>query len=104
VQGSLAALDLSEGSPLLPCLVPVELEPLRTTYEGDFGRPIGDVYYFPRDLLAPDATAFIATSGTEFESRACFKHERVDWKGTRDGVVEDLPGIVLFFPRAQPAE
>lgn len=30
---SLAALDLSEGSHLLQCLVPEYLEPLRTTYE-----------------------------------------------------------------------
>jgi hypothetical protein len=70
LQGSIAILDLSEGSWLLNCLVPQELHPLRTTYEGDFGTPLGDVYYFPKDLpgsyAAPEAS---------------------------------LSGIVLFFPR-----
>lgn len=46
-QGTLAALDLSQGSPLLPALVPEGLRPLRTTFEGDFGQPLGDVYFCP---------------------------------------------------------
>ena len=51
LQGALAALDLSEESELLGCLVPDWLRPLRTTYEGDFGTPLGDFYFFPSKLL-----------------------------------------------------
>lgn len=113
---SLAALDLSEDSRLLQCLVPEYLEPLRTTYEvncslleglkclfivdfvenvalsdlysrstatafksvvmqGDFGTPLGDVYYFPKNLPG----SFPAPSSS-------------------------LPGVVLFFPRTSPPE
>jgi hypothetical protein len=39
------ALDLGDESPLLPGLVHPGLRPLRTTYEGDFGEPLGDIYY-----------------------------------------------------------
>lgn len=59
LQGALAALDLSEQSELLDCLVPEWLRPLRTTYEGDFGTPLGDFYFFPNELLVrtPPCTA-----------------------------------------------
>lgn len=46
------ALDLRDGSPLLSGLVHPDLRPLRTTYEGDFGEPLGDVYYFPSPSVA----------------------------------------------------
>jgi hypothetical protein len=49
VQGHLVALNLTESSPLLPALVHPGLRPLRTTYEGDFGVPLGDVYYLQAD-------------------------------------------------------
>ena len=45
MQGQLVALDLRDGSPLLPQLVHPGLRPLRTTFEGDFGVPLGDLYY-----------------------------------------------------------
>jgi hypothetical protein len=46
------ALDLMDGSPLLSSLVHPDLRPLRTTYEGDFGEPLGDIYYFPQAAAA----------------------------------------------------
>ena len=49
MQGVLVALDLRADSPLLRALVHPGLLPLRTTYEGDFGEPLGDVYYFPHN-------------------------------------------------------
>lgn len=47
VQGQLSVLDLSESSPLLTALCHPDLRPLRTTFEGDFGLPLGDLYCLP---------------------------------------------------------
>eukprot|EP00892_Ulva_mutabilis_P001956 jgi/Ulvmu1/11761/UM008_0175.1 len=72
-QGGLAGLDLSEDSELLDCLVPDWLRPIRTTYEGDFGTPLGDFYFFPEHLV-----------------------------GAQNASDPALPGLVLFFPRSAP--
>lgn len=57
VQNTLWALDLSEMSPLLPALVHPALLPLRTTYEGNFGTPVLDVYFFPAGVSDPGISA-----------------------------------------------
>lgn len=56
VQGQLAALDLRDDSPLLDSLVHPGLRPLRTTYEGDFGLPLGDIYFLPAGTFDTEAT------------------------------------------------
>lgn len=67
VQGGLAALDLSEKSELLDCLVPIWLRPVRTTYEGDFGTPLGDFYFFPSDLVVWPPCACLLLSAFPYD-------------------------------------
>ena len=55
MQGKLAALDLRDGSPLLPVLCRPDLLPLRTTYDCEFGKPLGDLYFFPPHTFDPMA-------------------------------------------------
>ena len=43
-EDALFAIHLPEGSALLHALVHRDLRPFRTTYEGDFGQPLFDVY------------------------------------------------------------
>lgn len=89
LQGSLVALDLGEKSPLLPALVHPGLWPLRTTYEGDFGEPLGDVYFFPPGA-APTAHT-LSGQGTAATSSAA----------RADGLV-DRPHVQRLPGRAQP--
>jgi len=72
------ALDLREESPLLPALVHPGLRPLRTTYEGDFGQPLGDIYFFP-DTVADGGIK--ALHGAELAARP----DRRSWSGVQHG-------------------
>lgn len=96
MQGQLVALDLQEGSPLLP-LVHTDLLPLRTTFEGDFGTPLGDVY-------------MLQTGNTAEKQRRDMSRSRSSWElparstvqasvAVRNAAGPDVPWSVLCFPR-----
>ena len=83
MQGQLVALDLRDGSPLLDALVHPGLVPLRTTYEGDFGEPLGDIYYI--DTSVHDQAAF----ATERHDKAIMSSRLQSTSS--DGCARELP-------------